>query len=308
MAENPNNNPEDKTSVVTSETLKIKLAEAGNSPPALVLLMGPGKLVGKQWAIETTNMVIGRSPESQIFVDDKSVSRRHARIILEGSNVYIYEEGSANGTEIDGQKIEAQKQILLVNNQQVKTGNVIFKYLEKGNIEAVTNRVMSDLTQIDPLTEIFNKGALESQGKELFKRAKAAELPLTVIVFDLDNFKMVNDTHGHAAGDFVLKELSAVVKERLIRREDVFGRFGGEEFCLILFGGDLRRGVDVANRVRSTIEKHEFKVKEAVIPVTISAGVATLELSMDSWEELFERADQASYLSKKGGKNRVSTI
>jgi len=99
-----------------------------------------------------------------------------------------------------------------------------------------------------------------------------------------------------------------VVSSKLIRKGDFFARFGGEEFCLILLGGNLQKGVEVGERIRQTIESHPFQYKEHKLRVTISVGVACLNASMQSWNELFEKADEASYLSKKNGKNRVSTI
>jgi two-component system cell cycle response regulator len=300
---------EEKTSVVTSDTLKVKLHEARNAPPALMLLMGPSRQVGKQWPVNKTDLVIGRAVEAHIFVDDRSVSRAHAMVVLQEEKVVcIKDMGSSNGTEVNNDKLEPGKLYPLKNNDQVKTGNVIFKFLESGNLETVVNQATFDKTQLDGLTQIYNKTALTSTGEECVKKAKALDIPLTAVAFDLDNFKMVNDTYGHAAGDYVLRELANVIKTKLIRREDFFARFGGEEFCLIMFGAPLRRGVEVAERIRSTTEKHDFIYEGQKLLITISVGVAALEPEMNDWESLYKKADQASYISKKGGKNRVSTI
>ena len=300
---------DDKTNVVSGDTLKVRLTEMVNTPPALVLLMGPAHMVGKQWPITKSEMVIGRVVESQIFVDDRSLSKKHGRILLGQNNEVRFEDlNSTNGTEVNGSLATPNSPHVLKNNDQLKLGNVIFKFLEKGNIESVANKGTYDRTQLDPLTQIYNKGALNATGEEVFKRAKLTSTPLTVIVFDLDFFKKVNDTYGHPAGDYVLREVASIVQNRLIRQGDFFARFGGEEFCLLLVGGSLQRGVEVAERIRHTIESNEFMYNGKRLPVTLSAGVATLEESMASWPNLFEKADQASYLSKKGGRNRVSTI
>lgn len=298
----------EKTSVVSSETFKIRMSEAKNAPPALILLMGPQNLIGKQWSIEKPEYIIGRSHECQIFIEDRSVSKKHAQVKLIGNEVYICDLGSTNGTEISNTRINANEKRKLANNEQIKVGSVIFKYLEQGNIETVSARSTFDKTQIDPLTQIFNKGALLAQGEEVFKKARIAQMALSVIVFDLDNFKKLNDTYGHQAGDYVLRDMSDVISQKLIRKGDFFARFGGEEFCLILLGSNLQKGVEVAERVRSTIENHNFEYKGSKFIVTVSAGVASLEGAMESWSELFEKADQASYVSKKNGKNKVSTI
>jgi two-component system cell cycle response regulator len=298
----------EKTSVVSSETFKIRMSEAKNAPPALILLMGPPNLIGKQWSIEKSEYVIGRSPECQIFVEDRSVSKKHAQVKLVGTEVFISDLGSTNGTEVANEVITGDKKRKLANNEQIKIGSVIFKFLEQGNIETVSARSTFDKTQIDPLTQIFNKGALLVQGAEVFKRATVAQMALSVIVFDLDNFKKLNDTYGHQAGDYVLREMSDMATNKLIRKGDFFARFGGEEFCLILLGSNLQKGVEVAERIRATIATHPFEYKGQKLSVTVSAGVACLEGAMQSWAELFEKADQASYVSKKNGKNKVSTI
>lgn len=309
MSADDDSRNDDKTNVVSGDTLKVRLTEVVNAPPALVLLMGPAHMVGKQWPVTKSEMFIGRVVEAHIFVDDRSLSKKHGRVFLGPNNEVKFEDlNSTNGTEINGTLATANSPHVLRNNDQLKLGNVIFKYLEKGNIESVANKGTYDRTQLDPLTQIYNKGALNSTGEEVFKRAKLTETPLTVIVFDLDFFKKINDTYGHSAGDYVLREVASIVQNRLIRQGDFFARFGGEEFCLLLVGGPLQRGVEVAERIRQTIESNEFMYGGQKLPVTLSAGVATLEASMMSWNELFEKADQAAYISKKGGRNRVSTI
>lgn len=309
MSSDDNRNDLDKTNVVSGDTLKVRLSEAINAPPALVLLMGPAHMIGKQWPLIKAEMVVGRVVESHIFVDDRSMSKRHGRVVMRENNEVFFEDlNSTNGTEINSAIIPAGQMFRLKNNDQIKLGNVIFKFLEKGNIETVSSKDTYDRTQIDPLTQIYNKGALMSTGEEVFKRAKLTETPLTVIVFDLDHFKKINDTYGHAAGDYVLREVASLVHNRLIRQGDFFARFGGEEFCLMLVGGPLQRGVEVAERIRITIEKNDFVFSGQKIAVTLSAGVATLEADMNSWQELFEKADQAAYISKKNGRNRVSTV
>lgn len=309
MSQQDDSHDRDKTSIVSGDTLKIRLKEVVDTPPAVVLLMGPAHMVGKQWPITKSDVYVGRVSESHVFVDDRSLSKRHGKLALRDSNEVVYEDlSSTNGTEVNGLLIPANTPIKLKNNDQLKLGNVIFKFLEKGNIETIATKGTYDRTQIDPLTQAYNKGALMTTGEEVFKRAKLTNTAMTLIVFDLDHFKKINDTHGHPAGDYVLKELAAVIQNRLIRQGDFFARFGGEEFCLLLIGGTMQRGVEVAERIRITIEKNEFIFDGKKIPVTISAGVSTLEKTMNSWNELFEKADKAAYQSKAGGRNRVSAL
>ena len=296
----------EKTSIVASDTFKGRLREADEVPPAIVVLIGPPGYVGKQYPITASDIVIGRSVESQVYIDDKSLSRSHAKFAVNGAEVSIIDLGSTNKTVVNGQVIPALASCLLKNNDQIKTGNVIFKFLEKGSIEAMTNATMYEKAQKDALTGAHSKGALLEKGPEAMKRAEILNEALSVITFDLDHFKKVNDTYGHPGGDYILKELSKTVINKLIRANDYFARYGGEEFVLLLAGSPSKTAMEVGERIRHTIEVHEFVFEGKKIPVTISVGVATKTAADSDWMQIYERADKALYHSKQTGRNKVS--
>lgn len=298
----------EKTSVVASETLKRRIAEAVQAPPCLVLLVGPAAYVGKQWAITSSDLVVGRSVQSAIFVDDRSVSKSHAKISFISGEVTIMDLESTNRTIVNGQQIPSLVPVKLTNNDQIKTGNVIFKYLEKGSLEAVSHQTTYDRSQTDALTGIFNKGALLTYGVEAIKRCKTLKLPISVGFFDIDHFKKINDTYGHAAGDFVLRELASLISRKVIRSDDYFARYGGEEFVIVWYGSNLKQALEIGERIRHTVETHDFVYSGTRLPITISVGVSERENDQTSFEELVHRADTALYVSKKGGRNRVSSI
>lgn len=299
-------NEEDKTSILTSETLKVHLERADKTPPTLVLLVGPASSIGKQWSLEGDNLVIGRSPSSTIYVDDRSISKSHAKIIVKGDEAHIMDLESTNKTIVNNIQVVPLTTSPLKNNDQVKVGNVIFKFLEKGNIEAVSAKKTFDRTQIDAMTGIYNKGALLAYAPEAIKRSDLVGVPLSIIVFDIDHFKKVNDTYGHAPGDYILKSMAGLIKDKLTRGEDFFARFGGEEFVLALSGTPLNVAAEVAERIRAKIEAFKFEFENVKIPITISLGVASRDSGGDNWDMLFERADQALYKSKKRGRNQVT--
>lgn len=298
----------DKTSVVPSDTFKVRLAQAGAAPPSLVMLVGPATNVGRQWAIEDTDRILGRSANAHIYVDDRSVSKSHAKLVLSGGDVSVIDLESTNKTIVNGQIITPLTPVRLRNNDQVKTGNVIFKFLERGNIESVSAAQTFDRGLIDGLTGINNKGSLMDHAPGAFKKAELLGVPLSVITFDIDHFKKVNDTYGHPAGDYVLKEIAKVVKTRLIRENDFYARSGGEEFVLMLLGSNLNQASEVASRIRLTIQNHPFVFEGTKIPVTISSGVASKTPLDKDWTTIFERADKALYQSKGAGRNRVTVM
>jgi two-component system, cell cycle response regulator len=298
----------DKTNVVDGDTLKLRLDEVRKAPPALILLMGPTGLMGKQWFVDRAEMTIGREISCDIQIEEKSLSKKHAKIVMVGDDLQIVDLNSTNGTEIGALKLSPHTPTTLHNNDSIKLGNIIFKYLSQGNIEAIAAATSYDRGTIDGLTQILNKATTLNRLEESFKKAKLTETGLALIIFDLDHFKKINDTFGHQAGDYVLREVAAVVKNQLIRSGDAFGRYGGEEFVIILYGSSLQRACDVAERIRSTIEKHEFSFGGKKIPVTVSLGVAALDRSEPNADALFAKADQAAYRSKEAGRNRVSIV
>lgn len=294
----------EKTVVASETTLNRKMASGGGTP-VLVVLIGPSGYQGKQWSL-SDNFVIGRAVESQIFIDDGSVSRSHAKIEFRSTEVVIMDLGSTNKTVVNGAALAPLQPMVLKNNDQVKTGNVVFKFLDKGNIEAYAQKELFEKATRDALTGAYSKGALLERGPEVIKRSETLNEPLSVIVFDIDHFKKVNDTYGHAGGDFVLKELARIIQTKLTRANDFFARYGGEEFVLILSGTPVSAAIDIAERIRKTIQDSIFIFEQKKIPVTVSVGCAYRKIDELSWDVLFERADKALYQSKQNGRNRVT--
>ena len=163
---------------------------------------------------------------------------------------------------------------------------------------------LKEKTIIDELTQILNRrGIMEFLTRE-YARSKRFKSPLSVLMIDIDDFKKVNDTYGHTVGDKVLKTIAQILKTKL-RATDVVGRYGGEEFLVVLPETDLQAALTVAEKLRTEVAKKAFKYKDQVFKVTISLGAAQLKEG-ESIEELINRADQALYTSKRSGKNRTT--
>ena len=296
----------EKTSIVTSDTFRGKLKAATDAPPTIVILMGPQGYVGKQWKIDSADVVIGRSVNSPVFIDDPSVSKTHARISANGNQITIVDLGSTNKTIINNQTLQPMTPYNLKNNDQIKTGNVIFKFLEQGNLEAAAHQELSQKANKDALTGANSKGALLERAPEAMKRAEFLNEDLAILVFDIDHFKKINDNYGHPGGDAVLKELGKIVSTKVVRSQDYFARYGGEEFVILLPGSNEKSAIEVGERVRTTIESAKFEYEGKTIPVTISVGVAIKKNTDTDWGVLFQRADEALYSSKKSGRNKVT--
>lgn len=295
----------EKTSIVSSETFKGRLRAADEAPPAVIVLVGPPGYIGKQWLLTKADLTIGRSVESDVYISDNSLSRAHAKFIVVGSDVSILDLGSTNKTQVNGVFLPPMAAKRLTNNDQIKAGNIIFKFLEKGSLEAISNQQVFEKAQKDALTGAFSKGALLEKGPEAIKRSEVLTEPMSVITFDIDHFKKINDSCGHPGGDYVLREMGTLIQSKLVRSNDYFARYGGEEFVLILQATPIKTANDVAERIRQTIEAHPFIYNEQRVKVTISIGVAEKK-ETDTWESVYNRADKALYSSKQAGRNRVT--
>lgn len=299
-------NEDEKTTMLQGEqeTLNRELQQAKEQEACLILIRGP--LQGHRYFINQDELIIGRDPNAEISIADPSVSRKHAKVIRQGEDVFIEELGSSNGSDINGKKIKKGERCRLSKEDMVKIGNTILKFLPAGELEILFYAKMDSDAHTDPLTRIYNRKYLEEASEAELKRARAFNTDLSVLFFDLDHFKSVNDTYGHDAGDYVLREFSKLIKNQHVRPKDIFARYGGEEFVLVLTSADAHAAAAVGERIRSSVEAHPFVYEEKRIPITTSIGVSELSSEIETSQALFKKADQALYRSKEGGRNQVT--
>ena len=156
-----------------------------------------------------------------------------------------------------------------------------------------------------PTSLSSNKRYLLDVLERELRRARRIARPLSVLMFDVDHFKKINDTHGHLAGDEVLSELCCRARG-FLQQEEVLARYGGEEFVLLLPETPLAEALQVAERLRTTVAETQFATEQAAINVSISLGVAQFAGNSQTVAELLDRADQQLYAAKRGGRNRVA--
>jgi len=166
---------------------------------------------------------------------------------------------------------------------------------------------LRDQATHDPLTQVYNRRALNDIVSNEHSRSMRSEHPLSVIMVDIDQFKKLNDQHGHLAGDIVLKDFANVLC-RNTRGHDTVARFGGEEFIVLLPDTDLEQVKLVAEKLRTEIANHEsYLVDDQIISVTASFGITSSQAEDEPWQSILERADQALYAAKREGRNCVVT-
>ncbi len=163
---------------------------------------------------------------------------------------------------------------------------------------------LAQMSRIDGLTQVYNRRHWQDSLKQEYAKACRHDKKLSLIMLDLDYFKLLNDNYGHQCGDMVLVETSALIAT-LLRVEDIFGRYGGEEFAIILPETELKGAIELAERVCRTVESSLLTYNNEAIKVTISLGVAELCGTETSYEELITQADSALYQAKAQGRNQV---
>ena len=275
----------------------------GSGDDCLVIIYSPdAHNFGKRQVLTAEPMRVGRERGNQICLQSDSVSRRHCRIDKRKTSWFIKDLGSTNGTYVNDELIEEYQ---LRRGDQIKIGDTIFKYLSGQDVEAQYHETIYRMTIMDGLTNVHNKRyLLETLEREL-PRAIRHLRPLSLCMFDLDHFKQVNDTYGHIAGDYVLKEVASVVKSRL-RPDDVIARYGGEEFAVLLPETDLKGAHAIAEELRKLIAEKVLEFEGERIPVTVSVGCTQLRGEDDAMK-LIKAADVKLYEAKRGGRNRVCT-
>jgi diguanylate cyclase len=251
-----------------------------------------------------TTLEIGRSAAVGISLPEvMSISRKHARLRYLGPVVTVEDLGSTNGTYINGQPIHGRA--TLRSGDRFQTAAVHFKFLHEQDVESAYHLAIYELVAKDGLTEIFNKRKFDEELQREHARAARHHRPLSMITFDLDEFKTINDSYGHLCGDFILKQVASLARD-LVRPEQVLARMGGDEFAILAPETPLEGAEALAAKLRDRIAGFEHRYGEIKILVGCSFGVAELTREMTTPQSLYQAADQALLLSKRSGRNRVA--
>ncbi len=297
----------DEKTRVTTLDLDPEDEASGRAPQVsdclVVIYTKETSLLGKRFVLDFTPVRVGRGTENHIVLEGDSVSRRHAHLEQRGGAWWMIDDGSTNGTHVNDEAITLA--VPLANGDRIKFGATIFKYLSGADVEAQYHEEIYRMTIIDGLTQAHVKRYfLEALEREV-TRARRHARDLSMVMFDIDHFKKVNDRHGHLAGDTVLKDLARIVQSR-IRRDEVFARYGGEEFAIVLPETNLDGARGLSEELRAKIECSPFVFQGETIFVTVSVGISSLVDSADTGMDLIRTADAKLYEAKRGGRNRVA--
>jgi diguanylate cyclase (GGDEF)-like protein len=285
----------------TSQTA-IRIPPAGTAKRAVVTVLSG--LNAGQVCMIGTEFVIGRSHDCDLQLRDQGISRRHTRIFNAADWYALEDLGSTNGTYVNGARVRSAK---LGPGDRVQVGlDVVFAFTYIDQTEEALAKKLYEASTRDGLTGAFSRKYFSERcNAELSYAGRHPNSALSVIMFDIDHFKRVNDTQGHLAGDRVLRAVAARATQE-VRLEDVVARYGGEEF-IILVREDSTHAFSLAERLRRGIEGVEVPHERGVIRVTVSVGVASLDEvgRSPSMESLVGLADERLYRAKRAGRNRT---
>lgn len=271
------------------------------------IIDGEENQFGKIFTFYKDSILIGRNKYSDIYINDENISNDHCeiKVIKNDENkidqIILKDLLSTNGTYVNGKLISNK---VLKSGDKIKIGETTLRFNYNDKLEEKYHLKLFNIATSDSLTKLHNKrytiGELENQ----YKIAKRNNRIFSLIMFDIDDFKIINDKYGHIAGDEFLKNVASHINKH-IREQDFAGRFGGDEFLIILPETEIEGAVILANRIREKIEKSETVYRDHKIKTTISGGISQFSFSYNNIGELLEITDKALYKAKKLGKNKV---
>jgi diguanylate cyclase (GGDEF)-like protein len=291
----------DETIISSLDDLQKQTTSAD---PYLIIIAGTN--IGKLYHLSASELVAGRSPECDIWIEDSTISRKHFQIRKVDSAYTIQDLKSTNGTFVNNKRIISTT-LKAGDKIQVSKDTIIqFDFFDEDR--KISEQKRYEMGVRDAVTGIFNKSYFVQRISDEFSFSLRQNLPLSLLLFDIDYFKTINDTYGHLAGDKILQDLCQVVSGT-IRTDDVFCRYGGEEFIIIMRNTACQPAVNLAERIRRKVEQTPFMYDDENIKVTISVGVATSHnKNFRDYISLIADTDKFLYQSKAGGRNRVSAV
>jgi diguanylate cyclase (GGDEF)-like protein len=288
---------DDKTSATTQPTSLTHGGDGELRAAYVVVVHGEG--LGTRAMIGEAPMVIGRGPDVQLRIDHGSVSRRHCELWRDGDVYRVRDLGSTNRTLVNERAISEAR---LQDGDLIVVGKSMLKFISRASVEARFQDALYELATHDALTGLANRRHFLAFADAEVARARQLGGPLALAILDLDRFKEINDRHGHARGDDVLRHF-AVLLRNAAGETGLAARLGGEEFAWLLPGAAERDALARCDALR--VQVRDLLRTEPGVAVTVSIGVALLGARHGDRTTLMAAADAALYAAKSGGRDQV---
>lgn len=271
--------------------------------PGLTFLSGDQ--VGRRIMLADDRITFGRSPEATIMLRDTLISRLHLAIDFDQSfGFYVLQDlKSTNGSFLNGVQIT---EATLKDSDKILIGNTILRFGWFDVFDLKYQNEIENLLNIDELTGLFVKRRFDEELNRFIAVSRTKGTELAMIMIDIDGVKRINDTHGHAFGAYTISQTGKIIKATT-EQKGFASRFGGDEFMIFLPNYTLGAAQQMAETLRAQVEAYRFEMEGILLRPTISLGISPLKKE-DTMESLFKRADEALYMSKRTGRNKVSTV
>jgi diguanylate cyclase (GGDEF)-like protein len=290
-----------RATLVTAQVPAYLPPMAGGTQACLVIIYGTD--LGRRIPLDSEPIEFGRSANIAVPIDDDAASRKHARLRRYGDTFVVTDLGSTNGTYVNDVLVHERP---LVDGDQIKIGRTIFKFIQGSDIELLYHEQIYRVMTFDGLTQVCNRRTFDATLERELSRARRYGRPLSLVVFDIDHFKRINDVHGHVAGDAVLRQVAGVVAAN-VRRDDTVARTGGEEFAVLMPEVPHVGAFAAAEKLRAHVEATPCHFESNAFPITASFGVAAFAGEQDlAASALYQLADERLYVAKRSGRNRVA--
>jgi diguanylate cyclase (GGDEF)-like protein len=290
---------DDETSATTQPTSLTRAGDGELRAAYVVVVHGEG--LGTRAMIGEAPMVIGRGPEAQLRIDHGSVSRRHCELWRDGDVYRVRDLGSTNRTLVNERAVGEAR---LQDGDLIVVGKSMLKFISRASVEARFQDALYELATHDALTGLANRRHFLAFADAEVARARQLGGPLALAILDLDHFKVVNDRHGHARGDDVLRHFAVLLKNAA-GDTSLAARLGGEEFAWLLPATPANDALARCEALRLQVRDLLRAMPEAATPVTVSIGLALLGGRHVDRTTLMAAADGALYAAKTGGRDQV---
>lgn len=302
MSSRSSNRPSNAPKTITFElpALHAELQRKIEAPHLPVLVVLTGNELGTRVVVRHS-MLIGRAQDADLSLSDPMISWHHARIEDRGDAFVLFDLGSTNGTTVNG---ETKPEFVLRPNDRIVFGSTAVSFEREDALKAGFSEAVERLLNLDDLTGLLVRRKFDADLAVLLDGARARKTPVALLVMDLDGVKAINDTHGHRFGEYVIARAGRRIGE-LVAPLGLACRFGGDEYLAALPGLDADAAHEVAERVVRAIGDATFEKDGVSLRPGISVGVAAFPDHATDAETLFQRADEALYRAKQGGRNRV---
>lgn len=293
----------DSTKTISFSVPELEASDFQKKIPILTFI--GGSQVGRRVLLADDSITLGRSHGSTIMINDPAVSRLHVKIEYDPqSSVYAVNDlGSSNGTLVNGKTIKTS---VLSEGDKIIIGQTVLRFSWIDAVDMVFHGEVDRLINIDGLTGLVVKRRFDEDFSRHVAVALRNESPLSMLMIDMDGLKRINDTYGHPFGAYSISETAKIIKN-VMSSKGLASRFGGDEFMAFLPNTPVDKAREIAEEIRRNVEQHNYEKDNTTFSLTISIGLAMLKEN-DTPETFFKRADDALYISKKSGRNRVSVI